>query len=183
MQPTTYVTTTSFDKLYLSHYVSMSYKLLSIRLVGIMHLRMWPLILSFSIISPTMVMNTSHLLSSNSMGILMPKACQRFGLRDGFIYGPDLSAFQLCLVPIQHPIYEVEQHMFTCEVGNLKSAGGELLLICVYAADFLRLAKLEHSFIDDVFREERLLKFHLELLQNIDGATPFSYFLLFMPPL
>ena len=108
--------------------------LLAIKLLGIMLLRMCPLLLAFSKISPTMVMTTAHLLSSISVRILMPKVCQSFSLRDGFINSPKLSAFQLHPSPILHPIHEVEQHIFIREVGNLKRKGGELPHIRVYAA-------------------------------------------------
>ncbi|KAH0721379.1 hypothetical protein KY284_006409 [Solanum tuberosum] len=57
----------------------------------------------------------------------MPEVCQSFGLRDGFVYGPDLPTFQLRPGPILQPIHEVEQHIIIREVRNLKREGSKLL--------------------------------------------------------
>ena len=151
----------------------MTSRLLGIRLIGIMLLRMWLLLLAFYTISPTMVMTTSHLISFGSVRILVPKVCQNFGLRDGFINRPDLSAFQLRPGPTLQPIHEVEQHIFIREVGNLKRKGGELLHICAYVARLLQFPKLALRLIDDVVMKECLFELLLELLPSVDGAMPF----------
>ena len=93
MRPTTYVATISFGNLYISLCVAMTSRLLAIGLRGIMLLRMWPLLLNFTTISSTMVMTTSHLLSSASVGLLVPEVYQSFGLRDDFINSTDMLAF------------------------------------------------------------------------------------------
>ena len=124
MRPTTYVATTSFGNLYLSLRVCMTSRILAIKLIGFMIVRIWSLFLALSTISPTMVMTISHFVSSGFVRFFVPEVCQRFGLRDGFTDSPDLSAFQLRPSPTLQPIHEMEQHIFICEVGNLKCEWG-----------------------------------------------------------
>ena len=85
MRPTAYVATTSFGNLCLSLCVTMTYKLLTIGLIGVMIIRMWSLLPAFVTISATIVRTTSHLLSFGFVGLLMLEICQGFGLHDIFI--------------------------------------------------------------------------------------------------
>ena len=144
---------------------------LAIGLIGIMLLRMWPLLFDFATVSPTMIMTTSLLLSSSLVGFLVVESCQNFGLHDGFINNTDLSALQLYPGPILQSIHEVEQHIFIYEVGNLKRNDGEVLHICVYASLMLKFRKLVLRLIDDIVREEGFLEFLTESLISVDGAT------------
>ena len=106
----------------------------------------------------------------------MPEVYQTFSLRDGFINSPDLLAFQLRPGPILQPIQEVEQHIFICEVVNLKRGSGELLRICVYASRLLEIHKLVLYLIENIVREDHLLELFMELLPCVDGTTPLPYF-------
>ena len=137
---------------------------------------MWPLLLAFATISPTVVMTTSYLLSFGYVGLLVPEVCQNFSLRHGFINSPDLSTIQPRPGPTLQPIHEVEKHIFTYEVGNLKLEDGELLNICVNATRLLQLPKLALRLIDDVVREECLLELFLALLPSADDSTSLPYF-------
>lgn len=83
------------------HYI----RLLAIGLIGVMIIRMWLLILAFATISPTMFMNTFHLISSGFVRLSILEVCQSISLYYGFINRPDLSGFQLHPDPTLQPIH------------------------------------------------------------------------------
>ena len=74
---------------------------------------MYTMLFNFATISPTMVMNTSHLLSIGSVGLFMHEIYQSFGLRDGFIDCPVLSVFQLFPGPILQPFVTTQIRIAT----------------------------------------------------------------------
>ena len=154
MRPTEYVATTFFGNLWLSVYVTMMSRHLAIGLTSITLLMIRPLLFDFATVPPTMIMTTSLLLSSSLVGLLVVEVCQNFGLHDGFINSINLSALQLYPGQILQSIYELEQHIFIYEVGNLKRDDGELLHICVYASRMLKIPKFALRLIDDIVREE-----------------------------
>ena len=96
-------------------------------------LGLWPLLLAFATIFPTIIMTTFLVILPGTVRLLLPEVCQGFGLRDGFINSPDLSLLQLHFGQILQSIHEVEQHAVIREVGNLKCKGGELMHIREYA--------------------------------------------------
>ena len=96
-------------------------------------LGLWPLLLTFATIFPTIIMTTFLVVLLGTVTLLLPEVCQGFGLRDGFINSPDLSPLQLRSGPTLQPIQKVEQHIFIREVGNLKHKGCELPHIRAYA--------------------------------------------------
>ena len=131
------------------------------------------LLLAFATISRTMVMTTSHLLSSGSVRIFVPKVCQSFSLRDGFINSSDLSAFLLRPGPILQPIYEVEQYIFIRDVRNMKREGGELFHLRPNTSLLVQFPKLTLDLVDDVIREEGFLEIFTESLLSVDVHVPF----------
>ena len=152
MRPTAYVVTTSFGRTCPFLRVTMTSRHLTIGLIGIMLLSMWLLLFDFATISPTMVMNTSLLLSSCSVGLLVLEVYQNFGLHDGFTNSTNLSVLQLHPGQILHSIHKVEQHIFIYEVGNLKREDDELLHIGVCASPILKFPKHEIRLIYDIVR-------------------------------
>ena len=141
MRPTAYVATISVGNLF-PHRVATISGFLVVGPIGFTPVRplllasplgLWPLLLAFATIFPTIIMTTFLVVLLGTVELLLPEVCQGFGLHDGFINSPDLSPLQLHSCPTLQPIQEVEQHIFIREVGNLKRKGCELPHIRAYA--------------------------------------------------
>ena len=99
MWPAAYVATISLGNLF-PHRVAMISGFLVVGPVGVTPVRplllasplgLWPLLLAFATIFPTIIMTTFLIVLLGTVRLLLPEVCQGFGLRDGFINSPDLS--------------------------------------------------------------------------------------------
>ena len=99
MRPAAYVATISFGNLFTQR-VAMISRFLVVGPVGVTHVRplllastlgLWPLLLAFATIFPTIIMTTFLVVLLGTVRLLLPEVCQGFSLRDGFTNSPDLS--------------------------------------------------------------------------------------------
>lgn len=119
-------------------------------------------------------MNLSHFPFYDSIGLVIPKVCQNYSLRNGFINGLDLSVPQFRPTPFFRPLIIIYIYF---EVGNLKREGGELLHVRPYGVCPHQLPKLALGLIDGIVRKESILKINSELLPSVDGEKAFFIFL------
>ena len=146
--------------------VSTITRLLAAGPVGVTPLGLWPLLLAFATVFPTIIMTAYLIVLIGTKRLLLP----------------DLPQFQIRSGPILQPIHEVEQCVVVPEVGNLKCKGGKLPHIRAYAALLSQLPHLPLCLIHNVAREERLLELHTKLLPCVQRACPLCDVRLFMLP-